>query len=61
MDDKKKIELFDKCVNKNVQETIDNLSDQQLENLCSNIKGMIDNREHVIQTQIKIMAHRHRK
>ena len=61
MDDKKKIEMFDKCVSQKLQDTIDHLSDQQLENLCSNIKGMIDNREHIVQTQIKIMSHRHRK
>ena len=61
MNDKKKIEIFDKCFNKETIDLIDKLSDDQLANLCSNVSHIIENNTNTIKRQIKIMSHRHRK
>lgn len=61
MDDKKKIEIFDKCFDKSTVDYIDSLTDEQLAYLCSNVSNMVSKNSFLIKRQIKIMSHKHRK
>ncbi len=58
MDDKKKIEIFDKCFDKSTVDYIDSLTDEQLEYLCSNVCNLVSKNSFLIKTQIKRMSKR---
>ena len=56
MDDSKKIEIFDKCINNKLQDYIDQLDDNKLDNLCYNLNNTVSNNSVLIKMKIKTLS-----
>ena len=56
MDDSKKIEIFDKCINNKLQDYIDRLDDNKLDNLCYNLNNTVSNNSVLIKMKIKTLS-----
>ena len=58
MENSKKIEIFDKCINSDLQDYLDKLDDNQLDNLCGNLNSIVTSNPIIVKVKIKSMSKR---
>lgn len=56
MEDNKKVEIFDKCFDKEMRDYLDQLTDEQLATLCGNVSSLVNSSKVLLKRQIKKMS-----
>lgn len=56
MDDKKKIQIFDRCINEKIQDHIDKLNETELSNLCTNVNKLVTKNSTILKIKIKSLS-----